>query len=194
MCSGLLVTFQILGPLSPLIVLLTEVADTLASLHHHLLGHGDHHAEEIGVLKTLPGETAEPLIIGLSWALPSFPSRSLGLMPCKSVPFLLPLGFLMESWDRRASSRNSCCCFFLYIQIPLCLFPLDPMFKARYSFPSVLKEKPVPVSSPIASNVATRMTSPRHSCRGKGSNPFISHMKIHWREETVQQGTWQSPG
>lgn len=56
------------------------------------------------------------------------------------------------------------------------------MFKARYSFSSVFKEKLVPVSSPIASKVAIRMTSHRYSCIGKDSNPFISNMKIPWRK------------
>lgn len=174
-------------------MLLTEVADTLASLHHHLLRHGDHHTEEIGVLKTLPGETAEPLATGLSWGLPSFPSRALGIMPCKSVPLLLQLGFLMESRDRRIASRHSFFFFFFY-KFHCAYSPLAPCSRPDTVFLLFKKEKLVPVSSPIASKVATRMTSCRHSCRGKGSNPFIFNMKIQWREETVQQGTWQSPG
>lgn len=49
----LLVTLQILGPLSTLVVHLTELLNAAAGLQDHLFRHGDHHAEEVWVLKAL---------------------------------------------------------------------------------------------------------------------------------------------
>lgn len=49
----LLVTLQILGPLSTLVVHLAELLDATAGLQDHLLRYSDHHTEEIWVLKAL---------------------------------------------------------------------------------------------------------------------------------------------
>lgn len=49
----LLVTLQILGTLSTLVVHLTELLNATAGLQDHLLRNGDHHTEEVWVLKAL---------------------------------------------------------------------------------------------------------------------------------------------
>lgn len=50
---GLFVTLQILGPLSTLVVHLTELLNVTAGLQDHLLRHSDHYTEEVWVLKAL---------------------------------------------------------------------------------------------------------------------------------------------
>lgn len=55
----LLVAFQLLAPLSALIMLLTKLPDALASLRHHVCGNSEHHTEEVGILKALQGEMGE---------------------------------------------------------------------------------------------------------------------------------------
>lgn len=49
----LLVTLHVLPSLSTLVVHLTELLNAAAGLQDHLLRHGDHHAEEVWILKAL---------------------------------------------------------------------------------------------------------------------------------------------
>lgn len=117
----LLVTVQVLSALSALAMLLAELPDAPTGLHHHLLRHRDHHAEEVGVLEALPGEAGGQVSQVFWWGelaggqRPVWQAGRQALVPPSSCPLSRCRG------GGRGTSRRQACSACLSAALRSCL-------------------------------------------------------------------------
>lgn len=77
------------------VVALAELPDATASLHHQLLGHGHHNAEEVGILKRLGDDMLWGDYVKLKKVIASGPlTTSAVVIPCFHCKDSFEFGFI----------------------------------------------------------------------------------------------------